>query len=237
VNRTGTYQIRALKGRVAPVTFVVAPRSSPATHQKLGQKPAPLTVCLDEHEYVAFGAPSEDEWIAAWLRKSDKPPVLEIRCPASVQVTWKLGGQSEHRLLSSTEATDVFREQLLRVLAERKPLTIELDAGSFGRLRLRVAPEGLRLAAHREGKLAPQILERARWLSATVAALARQMLPEVALDSQSRSAFRKLGAYSGCQNLSAMDKVPAGLLPHAIALGRWSSKNGLTEEPLPGERP
>ena len=237
VDRTGTYQIRALKGRVAPLTFVVAPRSSPATREKLGQKPAPLTVRLDERVYVAFGAPGEDEWIAAWLRKADKPPILDIRCPASLRVTWKSGGQSEHRLLSSAEAADVFREQLLRVLAEQKPLAIELDAGSFGRLRLRVAPEGLRLAVSPVGKLAPEILERARWLSSTMAALARQMLPDVALDSQSRTAFRKLGEYPGCQNLSAMEKVPAALVHHAIALSRLSSKNGLTDEALPGEKP
>jgi hypothetical protein len=63
------------------------------------------------------------------------------------------------------------------------------------------------------------------------------MVPELVLDSQSRSAFRKLGGYPGCQNLSAMDKVPAALLHHAIALSRLSSKNGLTDEALHGERP
>jgi hypothetical protein len=230
VDRPGTYQIRALKGRVAPLTFVATPRSSPPTREKLGRKPAPLTVRLDEQVYIAFGTLGEEEWIAAWLRKSDKPPVLEIRCPASLRVTWKLDGRSEHRLLSSAEATDLFQQQLLCILAERKPLTIELDAGSFGRLRLRVAPEGLRLPSlGAQADLAPQTLERARWLSATVAALARQMVPEVALDSQSKSAFRKLGAYPGCQNLRAMDKVPAALLHHAIALGRLTSKKAMTE--------
>jgi len=237
LDRTGTYQIRALKGRVVPLTFVVAPRSSSAIEQKLGQKPAPLTVRLDEHVYVAFGTAGEDEWIEAWLRKSDKPPLLEICCPASLRVTWKLEGQSEHRLVNSAEASDLFQQQLLRILAERKLLTIELDAGSFGRLRLRVAPEGLQLTAGPGGNLAPQILERARWLCRTAAALARQMLPEVALDSHSRSAFRKLSAHPGCQDLSAVEKVPAALLHHAVALGRLSSKNGVTEELLPGERP
>ena len=140
VDRTGTYQIRALKGRVAPLTFVVAPRSLPATPEKLGQKPAPLTVRLDEQVYVAFGTPGGDEWIAAWLRKSGKPPALEILCPASLRMNWKLDGQSEHRVLNSAEAADVLREQLPRIFAERKPMAIELDAGSFGSLRLRVAP-------------------------------------------------------------------------------------------------
>lgn len=237
VDHTGTYQIRALKGRVAPLTFVVAPRSSLTTREKLGHKPAPLTVRLDEQMYVAFGAPGEDEWIAAWLPKLDKPPVLEIRCPASLRVTWKFDGRSEHRLLNSAETTELFQQQLLRIFAEKKPLAIELDAGSFGRLRLRVAPDALRLALGSAGKLAPQILARARWLSATLAALARQTLPQVALDSQSRNAFQKLGAYPGCHNLRALQNVPTVLLHHAIALGRLSSKNAMTKELLLGERP
>jgi hypothetical protein len=236
VNRTGTYQIRALKGRVAPLTFVVAPRSSPTTREKLERKPAPLTVRLDEQVYVAFGAPGEDEWLTTWLPKSDKPPVLEIRCPVSLRVTWKLDGRFERRLLNSAEATDVFRDQVLRILAERKPLAIELDAGSFGRLRFHVAPEGLRLSLRPKAEPAPQILERARWLSATVASLAQRIVPEVALDSRCRNAFRKLSVYPGCRNLSAIDKVPATLLHHAIALGCSSSVNAVTEEPFPGER-
>lgn len=237
VERTGTYQIRALKGRLAPLTFVVAPRSLPTTREKLARKPAPLTVLVDEQVYVAFGTPGEDEWLAAWLPKSDKPPVLEIRCPASLRVTWKFDGRSEHRLLNSAEAADIFREQLQRILAEQKPLAIELDAGSFGRLRLCVAPEGTRRSLRPERELPPQTLQRARWLSLTAAALARHTDAEVGLDSRCKSAFRRLSVYPGCHNLREIEKVPTALLHHAIALGRLSPKNTVTKELLPGERP
>lgn len=236
VDRTGTYQIRALKGRVAPLTFVVAPRSSPPTREKLGQKPSPLTVRLDEEVYAAFGGPGEDDWIVAWLRKSDKPPVLEIRCPAALRVTWKVDARSEHRLLNSAEATDVFGQQLLRILAERKSLAIELDAGSFGRLRFRVVPEGLQVSLGTETGLVSQTVDRARWLVETLGAVSRYSGAQVELDSRCKSAFRKLSAYPGCRSLGAIEKVPLTLLHHAIALGRLSSTKTTAEKLLRGER-
>jgi hypothetical protein len=219
VARPGTYQIRALKGRVVPLTFVVRTPSRSGVAEKLERMPPPLSVTIGERSYVAFSGDIVEERISVWIRRAEKGLTVRIDCPSSLRMEWTTHGMTDRRVMFSSEAGELLTRELASVVLERKAMAVEVDAGSFGRLWFRIAPEELRAAGESE-EVSLMTLRRARWLSATMYALRREGEPELELSAECRLALGRLGRYAGCGGLSGIAMLPTRLVHHASALSR-----------------
>jgi hypothetical protein len=214
--RPGTYQVRALKGRVTPLTFAVRPRVEAEKAESQNLLPRALSVKVGEHSYRAFGGQPTEERIDVWVRKSEMPTV-QIDCAAPLEVTWTIQGTTERRSLESAEAGEFLTREIARALTERKAIVFDADAAGFGRLSLRIAAEELRIS---EGlrTIAPMALYRARWLAGTIAALRRGDVREVGVDRETRAALADLAGHPGCGGLGNLTTVPVEVAPHVRAL-------------------
>jgi|SRR5580692_5002163 hypothetical protein len=218
VGRPGTYQVRALKGRVVPLTFAVRGRAADRTESR-ELLPRPLSVEVCEQSYAAFGGESVEDRIDVWIGKSETPPTVKIHCAAVLEVVWTMRGTTQRRIVESSEAAELLTHEVARVLVERKAMTVDLDASSFGRLSFLVAPEELRISEGRR-TIAAMALHRARWLAATVEWLRKRSVREVGVDNKSRAALGELAGYPGCNSLGKVVTIPAEVAPHARALSR-----------------
>jgi hypothetical protein len=236
LRRTGTYQIRAVKGRVVPITLAVQSRPAVASTERLESIPAPLSVRIGERSYAAFGADVEER-IDVWVRSSEKAPQLAVRCPGLLDLGWSVRGMRERRIATSAEAMELLTRELGEALAARKAMAVEVDAGSFGRLAFRIAPEVLKGATERVRELPTAILTRARWLATTVGSLRARGEAEMHVDSECQWSLRRLGSLRGCGNLKDMVRAPIALIHHVTALGRivkrWAPRT--RESPWAGE--
>jgi hypothetical protein len=237
LRRTGTYQIRAVKGRVVPITLAVQARAPAAGTERLESTPAPLCVQIGERSYVAFGADLGEERIDVWVRRSEKTPQLDIRCPGLLHLEWSVRGMRERRIANSLEAIELLTGALTLALAAGKAMAMDVDAGSFGRLAFRIAPEALKVGTEGVGEMPASILSRARWLATTVGSLRAGGDAEVHIDAECQRSLRRLGSFRGCGNLKDMVTAPVTVIQHATALGRivkrWAPL--AKESPLPFE--
>lgn len=215
--RPGTYQVRALKGRVTPLTFAVRPRVGAEKAESQDLLPRALSVKIAEHSYCAFGGRPTEERIDVWIRKSEMPPAVQIDCAAPLEVTWTIHGTTERRSLESSEAGEFLTREIARVLTERKAIAFDADGGGFGRLSFRIAAEKLRISDGRRN-IAPMDLHRARWLSATIAALRTCDVREVGVHRETRAALAELSGHPGCRGLGNLMTVPVQVAQHVQAL-------------------
>lgn len=215
--RPGTHQVRATRGRVVPLTFAVREAAGKTKSAEL--LPRPLSVGVGEHTFLAFGGKAIAEHIAVWVGKSEMLSTVKVECMTPLEMTWRIRGTTERRNLESQEASELLTREVARVPAERKVMTVDLDAGSFGRLSFRVAPEASRLSEGRRN-ITPMALHRARWLAATIELLRNLDLREVGLDRNVRAALVELAGYPGCGCLARLVTIPAAIAPHARALSR-----------------
>jgi hypothetical protein len=226
--RPGTYQVRALKGRVTPLTFAVRPRIAPEKVESQNLLPRALSVKVGEHSYCAFGGRPTENRIDVWIRKSETPTV-QIDCAAPLEVTWTIQGITERRTLESSETGEFLTREVARTLIERKAITFDADAGGFGRLSLRIAAEELKISEDRR-TIVPMDLYRARWLSATTAALRRGDVREVGVHSKTRAALAELGGHPGCGGLRNLMTVPVQVAQHVRALTKLSRRRYASRE-------
>jgi hypothetical protein len=216
VGRPGTYQVRASKGRVVPLTFAVRGR---AAHTTGGREllPRPLSVEVGAQSYSAFSGEIVEDRIDVWIGKSEKAPSVKVHCAATLEVVWTSDGRTERRMVDSVEAAEILTNEVTRVLIKRKPMRLEIDASSFGRLSFLLAPEESRISKGGLG-ITATVLHRARWLAATVESLRRKGLREVGVDGNSRAALGEVASYPGCNALGELVTIPAEVVPHARAL-------------------
>ena len=120
-------------------------------------------------------------------------------------------------MVDSVEAAEILTNEVTRVLIKRKPMRLEIDASSFGRLSFLLAPEESRISKGGLG-ITATVLHRARWLAATVESLRRKGLREVGVDGNSRAALGEVASYPGCNALGELVTIPAEVVPHARAL-------------------
>jgi hypothetical protein len=236
--RPGTYQIRAVKGRVAPITFAVQPRSAGAKAEELLSIPAALSVKIGESSFHAFRADLGEARIDIWVRRSEETPRIAILYPGLLRVEWSVGGTNERRFATSSEAMELLTRELAAALAAKKAMAIEVDAGSFGRLEFRIAPEVLKGATEHWGELPATVLQRARWLAATVESLRARGTAEGQIDAACRVSLGRLGSFRGCTSLKNMASAPLTVIQQAKALGRLVSRSAppATDHTRAGER-
>jgi hypothetical protein len=215
--KPGTYQVRALKGRVTPLTFAVRPPIAAGNAENQNLLPRALSVNVGEHSYCAFGGQATEERIDVWIRKSEIPLTLQIDCAAPLEVTWTIQGTTERRSLESSEAGEFLTREVVRALTERKAIVFDADAGGFGRLSLRIVAEELKISEGRRA-IAPMALYRARWLAATIASLRRGDAREIGVDRETRAALAELAGHPGCGGLGNLTTVPVEVAPHVRAL-------------------
>jgi hypothetical protein len=215
--RPGTYQVRALKGRVTPLTFAARPRVAAGNAESQNLLPRALSVKVGERCYCAFGGHATEERIDVWISKSEMPLTLQIECAAPLEVTWTIQGTTDRRSLESSEAGEFLTGEIVRALAERKAIVFDADAGGFGRLSLRIVAEEWKISEGRR-VIAPMALYRARWLAATIASLRRRDVREIGVDRETRAALAELAGHPGCGGLANLTTVPVEVALHARAL-------------------
>ena len=227
--RPGTYQVRALKGRVTPLTFAVRPRIAEEKVENQNLLPRALSVKVGEHSYCAFGGRPTEERIDVWIRKSETAPTVQIDCAAPLEVTWTIRGTTERRSLESSETGEFLTREIARALTERNAIAFDADAGGFGRLSFRIATEELKISEDRR-TIVPMDLYRARWLSATISALRRGDVREVGVNSKTRAALAELGGHPGCGGLRNLMTVPVQVAQYVRALTGLSRRRYASRE-------
>jgi hypothetical protein len=237
------YRLRAASGRVAPLRFYVEdaaatvgasdPAGSASPNEALRQPPA-LAVYIAGSEPVelrAFTIGEGPHEITVDVPPPDEPLVTKItvRCVVPVDIEWLDGRQ--RRWWPGVPAEDVpavLQPELAAHLARGDAGTLTFDAGTFGRIRIRLRPRHIRQAEQPADTPAgaAQVRAQVRWLARTAPALAQHAdVPCLPLPKTVRRALLALAEAGACPEaavLAAHPLVPLALLPHFLALVRVS---------------
>lgn len=148
---------------------------------------------------------------------SAEAPYAEVRCPAPVALMLRLGERSvRQQELSADDAGPQIAKALHEAGRCGLALTIEIDAGSFGRLSL-IAPA--RTEALTTTTLSPTTLRRARWLAAALPAISRSE-NSIPVPASLQQALNRIARQAGCESLREVRAIPASLLPALRAVAR-----------------
>ncbi len=182
----------------------------------LAEGPAALAI---EYGGVRFHAlkdgvgPHTIQMRQEWL---SEPPTIVVRCAVPLHLSWKLGTTQGRIDQMVAEETDI-RAQIAEAIRRRERLTVQLDAGAYGRLHLEYVVQATKTVG--DLHLSPRAVQRARWLSAILQGHQRKdaLVP---LSVSARRKLMRLSALPGCAALRGLQAAPASLIPHLYALMR-----------------
>jgi hypothetical protein len=147
-----------------------------------------------------------------------EPPLVQVCCPAPLALIWEVGADRERReRLAADEAAALIAELLQTAVHRQTPVTLQLDAGPYGRLALKGTPASPTVNTTNEYALL--VTQRARWLATTLSA-SPHAEPTVPLPATTQRALARLAEVPGCAPLRHLRAVPASLIAHVHALTR-----------------
>lgn len=144
---------------------------------------------------------------------------ITVHCAVPLSVSWELGATRGHRdAIAADEAGAIIAGRMQEAAQRRERLSLELDAGAYGRIRLDLVPPADAITTGAPA-LPPGVVRRARWLAA---ALQRQQdgASQVPLSASTRHAMERLAHLPECAALRNLRTVPAPLLPHVRSIAR-----------------
>lgn len=215
IEQTGPCVLTVEDMATTPLRLLVKPNTD-SIRQVM---PATLRLNVTWGNTIAFlqglGAAQQHELLRP-VSASAEAPSADVVCPAPVTLIVQLGDcPAQWRELPADEAGPQLADALREAGRRNLPLAIQIEAGAFGRLSLRVP-------AHAETltpipTLSPAALRRARWLAAALPALSRAEAV-VLIPTSLRDALDRIAAQPGCHALRDVKFLPLSLLPHLRVL-------------------
>lgn len=207
-----------------PLDLLVEPTSA-CQCQTLLTSPSALALELEyTDQRVAVNALSHETGVVHLTLPSvcrRQPPTLRLCCPIPLTYRYTAPAQSTPSPDAAVEAATVERQvnEWLANIADRPWCEITLDAGTFGRIFLRLEWEPAREPA----RLDPALVRRARWLAAVLPTFRNSQAQQIRLPETLRSALRQLAQIPGCAALAQVSQVPILLMPQVRAIAHASS--------------
>lgn len=227
VNIPGIYHFAALRGRVAPLTFVATVPQPNASDPDLTDQPPALVFTVRSGDYYTIRHALRDGPGPHELRipcTEHGIPEIEVSCPIPVDLSWSVGELRAKRSgIGPSEVAPCLEKGLFRSLTNGLRVILRVDAGAFGILHIQLVPSpagpSLEQAPPDTRPIPVAVVSRARWLAVVVAA--RHVgQPEVTVPLP-REIHTVLADFQWCRELSVLTHigtVSATVLPHLYAL-------------------
>lgn len=167
------------------------------------------------YEYSAYDGTSIHQ--LPRLLSGDNPQVqVEIHCDVLIDLFY--GNESIPRLqqINAPEAGVELEKLLKEAYQQNEKVSITVDAGAFGRIRLVTQPIVVNLEAG-YSNLPPKIVQRARWIASLLQASATNV-PSLPIVSAARKQLTMLSKIPGCAIFSSVQQVPIFIAPHVYSL-------------------